>query len=98
MGAWVPFAWVAFVLSAALVWINPGDILWNGVRSIPAGTWWRRPGFTLCELGDLSGQTVLVTGANSGLGHEVAVQCARANAAVVVLAARTKEKSESARR
>jgi NAD(P)-dependent dehydrogenase (short-subunit alcohol dehydrogenase family) len=46
---------------------------------------------------DLKGQTALVTGANSGLGLEVALQLARANASVV-LACRDAIKCEEAAR
>ena len=47
---------------------------------------------------DFTGQTVIVTGANAGLGYEAALQIARQNAARVILAVRTPSKGEDARR
>lgn len=43
---------------------------------------------TSASLSDLSGRTVLVTGASSGLGKELALACAKAGARVVVAARR----------
>lgn len=45
----------------------------------------------------LEGQTVLITGANSGIGLEAARQCVRLNAATVILAVRTVSKGEEAK-
>jgi NAD(P)-dependent dehydrogenase (short-subunit alcohol dehydrogenase family) len=46
----------------------------------------------------LSEQSILVTGANSGLGYEAAAQLAEAGYGHVILACRTLEKAEEARR
>jgi retinol dehydrogenase-12 len=45
---------------------------------------------------DLTGQTVLVTGSNTGLGLEAAKQLARMNPAHLVLAVRNLSKGEEA--
>ena len=45
-----------------------------------------------------SGKTVLVTGANTGLGFEAAVKFAKLGASSLVLAVRTQEKGEQAKR
>ncbi|RDL30819.1 uncharacterized protein BP5553_10164 [Venustampulla echinocandica] len=45
----------------------------------------------------LKGQTVLVTGANSGIGLEAARQCVRLDASLVILAVRSKDKGEAAK-
>ncbi|KAJ5587006.1 3-oxoacyl-reductase [Penicillium hispanicum] len=52
-----------------------------------------RPG-PLPEDLDLSGQTILVTGATSGIGLEVAEQCVRLQAGHVILAVRNTRKGE----
>ena len=50
------------VLLLLLVLINPANIFWNGARSIPLGTYFLTPGFSIAELADdLSGQTILIT-------------------------------------
>ncbi|KAH7324070.1 putative 3-oxoacyl-reductase [Rhexocercosporidium sp. MPI-PUGE-AT-0058] len=46
---------------------------------------------------DLSDQTILITGANSGIGLEAARQCVRLNATRVILAVRTISKGEKAK-
>lgn len=48
--------------------------------------------------GDLYGKTVIVTGSNTGLGKEAARQFVSLNASTVVLAVRTLEKGEAARK
>ena len=53
------------------------------------------PGFTPADLPDLSGQTVIITGANSGIGFAAAVPLA-AKGARVVLAVRDQAKGEEA--
>jgi NAD(P)-dependent dehydrogenase (short-subunit alcohol dehydrogenase family) len=52
-------------------------------------------GWSLAELPDLTGKTVLITGANTGLGFEAARQLA-AKGARVLLACRTPEKGRAA--
>ncbi|KAI9810454.1 MAG: hypothetical protein M1827_006230 [Pycnora praestabilis] len=47
---------------------------------------------------DFSGQTIIITGANTGLGFEAARHFARLNAAKVILAVRNLEKGEEAKR
>ena len=61
-----------------------GDAFWCEARGIPLGTFWRDSAFSLAQLPDMNSRTVLVTGANSGLGFEVAKRCALANASVVL--------------
>jgi retinol dehydrogenase-12 len=46
---------------------------------------------------DFSGQTVIVTGGNAGLGREAAGHVARLNAAHLIIACRTASKGEEAR-
>lgn len=48
-------------------------------------------------MSDYSDKTVLVTGANSGLGFEAAAQLAEAGWGKVILACRTVEKAEAAK-
>ena len=45
---------------------------------------------------DLTGRTVIVTGANSGLGFEAAKHFARMNPGKLILACRSREKGEKA--
>jgi NAD(P)-dependent dehydrogenase (short-subunit alcohol dehydrogenase family) len=54
-------------------------------------------GWTAADIPDQSGRTVVVTGANSGLGLQTSAALARAGARVV-LACRSAEKGEAARR
>eukprot|EP00929_Paragymnodinium_shiwhaense_P115837 TRINITY_DN8499_c0_g2_i1.p1 TRINITY_DN8499_c0_g2~~TRINITY_DN8499_c0_g2_i1.p1 ORF type:complete len:531 (+),score=129.39 TRINITY_DN8499_c0_g2_i1:103-1695(+) len=70
------------VLSVAVVAHRAG-LFWNHGRSIPLGTFWREPEFALDEMPDLTGKVALVTGSNSGIGHEAALQLALANATVL---------------
>lgn len=51
----------------------------------------------LPETLDLQGQTILITGANSGIGLEAARQCARLGATTLILAVRTIAKGEEAK-
>lgn len=46
---------------------------------------------------DLSGQTIIVTGATAGLGHETSLQLLRLKASSVILAVRNTSKGEVAR-
>lgn len=88
------FAVVAVAVARVLV---RSGAFWCGARGLPLGTFLRRPGFSYERLRGtrLDGKVVLVTGANSGLGLEVATQCARAGA-TVVLACRDASKAEAA--
>jgi NAD(P)-dependent dehydrogenase (short-subunit alcohol dehydrogenase family) len=87
---------VAALVVGALAWaVHRSGALWCSGRGLPIATFWRRPGFTLELMPDMAGKTVLVTGANSGLGFEVARQFARANA-TVILACRDASKGEAA--
>jgi retinol dehydrogenase-12 len=47
---------------------------------------------------DFSGQTIIVTGSNTGLGLEAARHLSRLNAALIILAVRTKTKGEAAKK
>jgi retinol dehydrogenase-12 len=47
---------------------------------------------------DFSGQTIIVTGSNTGLGLEAARHLSRLNAALIILAVRNKDKGEGARK
>ena len=57
---------------------------------MPDGKSW-----TADDLPDLSGKTIVVTGGNSGIGYEAAIQFARKRARVV-LACRNMEKARAA--
>lgn len=46
---------------------------------------------------NLQGQTILITGANSGIGLEAARQCVRLGGATLILAVRTIAKGEEAK-
>lgn len=72
------------VVAILLGMLARGSAFWCGARGIPLGTVFRTPGFTLEQMPDLSGQRALVTGANTGLGFEVAKQLAIANASVIL--------------
>lgn len=47
---------------------------------------------------DCTGKTIIVTGANSGLGKEAARHYVRLNAEKVIIACRSREKGEAAKR
>ena len=64
--------------------IYKGDALWCSARSLPIATALRVPGFTINDMPDLHGKVAVVTGANTGLGYEVARQLAVANAHVIL--------------
>ncbi len=51
--------------------------------------------WTADEMPDLSGKTVIVTGGNSGIGYEAALQFARKNA-TTILACRSLDKANTA--
>ena len=72
------------LLLAVGLGLSRSTAFWCGARGIPLGTLLREPGFSIDQMPDLSGRTALVTGANSGLGLEVARQLAIANARVVL--------------
>jgi NAD(P)-dependent dehydrogenase (short-subunit alcohol dehydrogenase family) len=67
------------------------------VRTGPANLNWlkRAPRFVY-QLPSMHGKTVVITGANSGLGKATAIQLAKAGA-TVVMACRDRERSEAAR-
>jgi len=59
--------------------------------------WARHPPAELPADVSFKGKTVLVTGANSGLGHAAAVKYAARGASPLILAVRTQEKGEAAK-
>mmetsp|Transcript_23438 Transcript_23438/g.36811 ORF Transcript_23438/g.36811 Transcript_23438/m.36811 type:complete len:554 (-) Transcript_23438:330-1991(-) len=65
----------------------------DSARSLPLGNLLRRPRFSIYELPNLSGKTILITGPTSGLGKETALRLANAGAKVI-LTYRSLEKSE----
>lgn len=75
---------VAVAAAAVAAAAYRGDAFWCGARGLPVGTFWRRPGFSYAQMPRLDGKVVLVTGANTGLGLEVAKQCAQAGATVLL--------------
>jgi NAD(P)-dependent dehydrogenase (short-subunit alcohol dehydrogenase family) len=75
---------VAVAVAAAAAAAYRGDAFWCSARGLPIGTFWRRPGFSYAQMPRLGGKVVLVTGANAGLGLEVAKQCAQAGATVLL--------------
>mmetsp|Transcript_65785 Transcript_65785/g.175215 ORF Transcript_65785/g.175215 Transcript_65785/m.175215 type:complete len:374 (-) Transcript_65785:30-1151(-) len=85
----------AAAVALAAVAAYRSDAFWCGARGLPLGTWLRPAGFSYEEMPSLAGRTVLVTGANTGLGLEVATQCARAGA-TVILACRDAAKADAA--
>jgi len=90
------WSFVAALAAAALAFVGyRGDAFWCGARGLPLGTFWRPAGFSYEQLPQLDGKVVLITGANAGLGLEVATQCARAGA-TVVLACRDSAKCAAA--
>ena len=95
--SWPHISMLALALAAVVVAVaaQRSQAFWCGARGIPLGAMFRAPGFGIHELPDLSGQTALITGANVGLGLEVAKQLSRANA-TVVLACRDAQKCEAA--
>ena len=83
------------IIAIVLAIISRTNLFWCGARGIPLGTLFRFSGYSLNAIPDLSGQTALVTGANTGLGLEVARQLARKNANLV-LACRDLSKCDDA--
>lgn len=81
MGWPLIFALATVALALA---VYRSDALWCGGRALPLATFWRVPGFSYEQMPALHGKVVLVTGANTGLGLEVASQCARAGATVLL--------------
>lgn len=76
--------------SGALQWVDTWDPKGRGMRFLGETPWlvpqpWR---FNTSDIPDLTGKTIVLTGANSGLGYWTAVHLFRANA-TVVLACRT---------
>ena len=92
-----PMAGYACAVIALAFVLGRSSLFWCGARGIPLGTLFRPAGYSLDALPDLAGRTYLVTGANSGLGFEVATQLANANANVV-LACRDELRCEEAAR
>ena len=86
---------LTLMLAAIVFGLLRGSAFWCGARGIPLGTVLQSPGFAMAEMPNLWGNVALVTGANTGLGLEVARQLARANA-TVVLACRDVVKCEEA--
>ena len=74
----------AAIIAVVAYALARGSAFWCGARGIPLGTLFRTAGFSLAQMPDLSGQTALITGANTGLGFEVAKQLAAANASVIL--------------
>ncbi|CAE8702675.1 unnamed protein product, partial [Polarella glacialis] len=74
----------AAAVAVAALACKRADLFWNNGRSIPLLSFWREPGFSYDQLPDLSGKVALVTGANTGLGRETALQLALANATVLM--------------
>ncbi|KAL1520543.1 hypothetical protein AB1Y20_022119 [Prymnesium parvum] len=64
-------------------------------RSIPLGNRQRAPGFSLAEVPSLAGRIVLITGATSGIGLQLAKVVARAGA-VTVLGYRSEARGQAA--
>ena len=75
---------LAVLIAAAVIGCYRGDAFWCGARGIPLGTAFTRSGFHLSRMPNLAGRGCLVTGANTGLGLEVARQLAEANCSVVL--------------
>uniref|UniRef100_A0A7S4R3L5 Protochlorophyllide reductase n=1 Tax=Alexandrium monilatum TaxID=311494 RepID=A0A7S4R3L5_9DINO len=93
---WWPLAAAAAAVALGIVGYR-GDAFWCSARGLPLGSFWRPYGFTYDQVPSLLGKVVLVTGANTGLGFEVAKQCVQAGA-TVVLACRDVAKGEQAAR
>ena len=70
------------------------QLFWCNARGVRLGTMFAPPGFKLEDMPDMNGKVAVVTGANSGLGREVALQLVVANA-TVVLACRDADKCSS---
>ena len=75
---------LALAVGLALQTTRAGSPLWCNARGINLGTIFTRHGFSLERMPDLTGRIALVTGANTGLGYEVARQLVFANATVMM--------------
>jgi NAD(P)-dependent dehydrogenase (short-subunit alcohol dehydrogenase family) len=74
----------AIVAIIAWVTLQRAQAFWCEARSLPLATSWRTPGFSLDKMPNLHRKMALVTGANTGIGLEVSLQLALANATVVM--------------
>ena len=77
--------WIGALLILALAFAaRKGELFWCNARGIILGTLLQTPGFSLDRMPDLHGKVAVVTGANTGVGLEVAKQLLIANATIVL--------------